>query len=67
MDHVHIRGIGLFLILVDSLLRWPEVIKVRDRKATTVRQILRIIFAKNGLPKTFVMDNAPEFWDKSLI
>ena len=46
MDHAHIQDIGLFLILVDFFLGWPEVIKVRDRKATTVRQILRTIFAK---------------------
>ena len=29
MDHVHIQDIGLFLILIDSFLGWPEVIKVR--------------------------------------
>ena len=56
----HIRDIGLFLILVNSFSSWPEVIKVRDRKATTVRQILRTIFARNGVPKTIVTDNAPE-------
>ena len=67
MDHTHIRDIGLLLILVDSFSGWPEVIKVRDRKATTVRQILRTIFARNGVPKTIVTDNAPEFFDESLI
>ena len=36
-----------FFILVDSFSGWPEVIKVWDRKATTVRQILRTIFARN--------------------
>ena len=66
MDHAHIRDIGLFLILVDSFSGWPEVIKVRDRKATTVRQILRTIFARNRVPKTIVTDNAPEFRDESL-
>ena len=41
--------------------------KVKDRKATTVRQILRTIFAKNGVPKTIVMDNVPEFSDESFV
>ena len=41
VDHAHIRDIGLFLILVDSFSGWLEVIKVRDRKLITVRQILR--------------------------
>ena len=63
----HIRDIGLFLILVDSFSGWPEVIKIRDRKATTVRQILRTIFARNGVPKTIVTDNTPEFCDESLV
>ena len=40
---------------------------MRDRKATTVRQILRTIFARNGVPKTIVTDNAPEFCDERLM
>ena len=67
MDHAHIQDIGLFLILVDSFSGWPEVIKVRYRKATALRQIVRTIFARNGVPKTIVTDNAPEFCDESLV
>ena len=40
---------------------------VRDGKDTTLRQILRTIFARNGVPKTIVTDNAPEFCDESLV
>ena len=68
MDQAYIQDIGLFLILVNSFSVWLEVIKVRDRKAATaVRQILRTIFARNGVPKTIVTDNAPEFCDESLV
>ena len=67
MDHAYIRDIGLFLISVDSFSSWPEVIKVRDRKATTLRQILRTIFARNGVPKTIVTDNASELCNESLV
>ena len=67
MDHAHIRDIGLFFILVESFSGWPGVIKARHRKATTVRQILRTIFARNGVPKTIVTDKAPEFCDESLV
>ena len=67
MDHAHIRDIGLIFILVDFFLGWLEVIKVRDRKANTVRQILRTIFARNRVPKTIVTDNALEFCDESLV
>ena len=67
LDHAHIQEIGLFLIFVDSFSGWPEVIKVRDRKATTVRQILKTIFARNGVPKTIFMDNTLEFCNESLV
>ena len=67
MDHAHFGNVGLFLILVDSFSGRPEVIKVRDRKATIVRQILRTIFARNEVPKTIVTNNAPEFCDESLL
>ena len=40
---------------------------MRDRKATTVRQILRTIFARNGVPKTIVTNNTPEFYDENLV
>ena len=67
MDRVHIRDIGLFLILVDSFWDWPEIIKVRNRKATIVRQISKTIFARYGVPKTILTDNTPEFCDESLV
>ena len=67
MDYVHIQDIGLFFILVDSFSDWPEEINVRDRKATTVRQILRRIFERNGIPNTIATDNALEFCEESLV
>ena len=57
----------LFLILVDSFSGWPEAIKVRDRKATAQRQILRTIFERNGVSKTIVTGNAPKICDESLV
>ena len=63
IDHAYIQDIGLFLILVDSFLGWLEVIKVRNKKVTTVIQIVRTIFTRNLVPKTIIMDNTPEFCD----
>ena len=31
-----------------------------------IKQILRVIFSKNGIPKILVSDNAPEFCDEDL-
>ena len=61
MDHTYISGIERLLILVDSFSRWPEVVHVRDRKAETIKQILRVIFSRNGVSKILVSDNAPKF------
>ena len=55
MDHAYISEIGLLLILVASFSRWTEVVYVHDRKTDD-----------NGVPKTLVSDNAPEFYDVGL-
>lgn len=61
MDHAHVESIGTILILVDSATGWPEAIRVKDRSANTVQTVLRAIFARQGVPRTLVSDNAPEF------
>lgn len=66
MDHAYINGVGLLLILVDSFSGWPEIIQVPDKKSSTIKQILGVIFFRNGIPKTLVSDNAPEFCDEDL-
>ena len=40
---------------------WPEVIGMPDKKSSTIKQILRAKFFRNGIPKTLVSDNTPEF------
>ena len=64
MDHACITRVGLSLILVDSFSGWPEVIRVPSKKSSTIKKVLRVIFFGNGIPKTLVSDNAPEFCDK---
>ena len=66
MDHGHVPGIGLLLILVDSFSGWPEIARVPDRQASIVIRVLRNIFARNGIPRTLVSDNAAEFGDSDL-
>ena len=62
MDHAYITGVGLLLILVDSFSGWS----VPDQKSSTIKQILRVIFSINDIPKILVSDNAPEFCDEDL-
>ena len=66
MDHAYITRVGLLLIRVDSFSSWPEVKLVPDQKSSTIKQIQRIIFSRNGTPKTLASDNAPEFCDEDL-
>ena len=66
MDPAYITGVGLLLILVDSFSGWPEIICVPDKKISTIKQILRVIFSRNGIPKILASNNAPEFCDEDL-
>ena len=65
-DHAYVNGIGLLLIFEDSFSGWPKLFSVRDRKTKTIKQILEVIFSKNGVLKTLVSDNASEFCDVGL-
>ena len=66
MDHTYITGVGHLLTRVDSFSGWSEVICVPDKKSSTIKQILRVIFSRNGIPKTVVSNYAPEFRDEDL-
>ena len=66
IDHGYVDGYGLLLILVDAYSGWPEVVRVANRSAKTVQYVLRVIFARNGVPRKLVSDNAAEFKDLSL-
>ena len=66
MDHAYVTKLELILMLVDSFSGWPEVIRMPDKKSSMIRQILRVIFSQNSIPKTLVSDNAPEFCDEDL-
>ena len=48
---------------MESILGWSEVVKATDRKATTLKQVLRTVFPRNGVPKMIATDNALEFCD----
>ena len=43
-----------------------EVIPVPDRRAETVKRVLRSAVSRNGVPRVSVSDNAPKFADVNL-
>ena len=66
MDHMEIKGVGLLLILSDPYSGWPEAVQVPSKSTSCVLKVLRAIFARNGVPKVLVCDNAAEFKSEEL-
>lgn len=50
-----------FLIVVDALSKWPEVVKTSSTTSTKTINILESIFATFGYPETLVSDNGTQF------
>ncbi|XP_054279846.1 uncharacterized protein K02A2.6-like [Macrosteles quadrilineatus] len=70
-ERIHIDYAGPFLghhflIVVDSISKWPEVAICRSAPTTDSTIVhLREIFSRNGLPVTIVSDNASIFTSDS--
>ena len=65
-DRIHIDYCGpmlgcMYLIVVDAFSKWMEVFPVRFATAETTVEMLRTTFARWGLPRTIVSDNAQCF------
>ena len=51
----------MFLILVDSHSKWPEVVPMKKTTADATITELRRLFSSYGLPEQVVSDNGPQF------
>ena len=58
MDWAAIRGVGEVLILVSAYSGGPEAFLCHKRESITVKNILQSIFARYGVPRELVSDNA---------
>jgi len=67
MDWAAIKGVGEILILVDAMSGWPEAFLCRNRESDTVKNILQSVFARFGVPRELVSDNAKEFISNDLL
>ncbi|XP_039450654.1 uncharacterized protein K02A2.6-like [Culex pipiens pallens] len=50
-----------FLVLVDALSKWPEVVPTRRITTEKTLAILRNIFSRFGMPEVLVSDNGRQF------
>lgn len=55
----------MFLIVVDAYSKWPEVVPMRTTTSEKTIDVLRTIFARNGIPTEIVSDNGPQFVSES--
>ena len=54
-----------YLILVDYYSRYMEMSKLSSTSSMSVIQHIKSIFARHGIPETFVSDNGPQFSSSS--
>ena len=65
-QRIHIDFAGpflqqMFLIVIDSFSKWPEVIVMKSTTATKTIDELRCLFSRWGIPEQIVSDNGPQF------
>ena len=51
----------MYLVVVDSHLKWLEVIPMKNTTTEKTLEELRSLFARHGLPRHVVSDNGPQF------
>ena len=50
----------MFLVVVDTLSKWPEVIPVSSTTTSKTIEVLRDLFVRFGIPELIVSDNSPQ-------
>ncbi|CAB4044768.1 retrotransposon-like family member retr-1, partial [Paramuricea clavata] len=50
-----------YLLIVDYLSRYFEVVKLPDTKSSTVITYTKSIFSRHGIPAEVVSDNGPQY------
>jgi hypothetical protein len=51
----------MLFVLVDAHSKWPEVQIMKSTTAEKTIEVLRSVFARQGLPEQLVTDNGPQF------
>ena len=51
----------MFLIVINSFSKWPEVIVMKSTTAAKIIEELRCLFSRWEIPEQIVSDNSPQF------
>lgn len=54
------------IVLVDLFSRWVEILNVSDISTSTVIGFLEDVFKREGLPRSLLSDNGPQFCSKEM-
>ena len=65
-ERVHIDFLGpfmnrMFFVMVDAHSKWPEVFMMKSTTTEKTINVMRSVFARNGLCTQIVSDNGPQF------
>ena len=58
IDFMHFKGVS-YLVLVDYLSRWIEIVKTNSLSAISTINNLKIVFSRYGIPEEIRSDNNP--------
>ena len=58
---VESQGYKYILTVCDFFTKWPELIPICDKKATTIAQELYVLFTRYGCPDVIISDCGTEF------
>ena len=58
---VESQGYKYILTVCDFFTKWPELVPIKDKKATTIAKELYLIFTRYGCPDVIISDRGTEF------
>ena len=59
-----INGLS-FLVVVNAHSKWPEIFLIQQTDTQSTITVLRRLFSRHGLPKTYISDNGSQFTSES--
>ena len=59
-DLFHFRG-ATYLLVVDYFSRYPEIVHLSNTTSSSIVNVLKTIFSRQGIPEIVLSDNGPQY------